>query len=64
MHNTTNILADRDVQAQLEEEMRSGSGRTKRRTAGLQHCSNYSKIEHNSRTYQENIEINNKSDSK
>jgi len=50
MHNTIDILADRDIQAQLEEEMRSGSGRTKRRIAGLQHYSNYGKIGYNSRT--------------
>jgi len=63
MHNATDILADRDVQAQLEEEMRSGSGRTKRRTAGLQHCSNCGKIGHNSRTCQEDMEMDDKSDS-
>jgi len=43
--------------------MRSGSGRTKRRIAGLQHCSNCGKIGHNSRTCQNNMEMDDKSDS-
>jgi len=50
MHEATNILADKDVQAQLEEEIQSGSSRTRRRTAGPQYCSNCGKTGHNSRT--------------
>ena len=63
MHDATDILADRDVQAQLEEEMRSGSGRTRRRAAGPRHCSNCGKTGHNSRTCQEDVEIDSESDS-
>jgi len=64
MRDTTDILANRDTQAQLEAEIRSGSGFTRRRTAGLQHYGTCSKTEHNSRTYQENMEIDDRLDSK
>jgi hypothetical protein len=63
MHDATDILADRDVQAQLEEEMRSGSGRTMRRAAGPRHCSNCGKTGHNLRTCQEDVEMDSESDS-
>ena len=63
MHEATDILADKDVQAQLEEEMRSGSGRTRRRAAGPRHCSNCGKTGHNSRTCQEDAEMDDESDS-
>ena len=64
MHEATNILVNKDVQAQLEEEMQLGSGRTKRRAAGLRHCSNCSKIGHNSHTCREDVEIDEESHSK
>ena len=51
MHDTIDILADKDIQAQLEEEIWSGSGHTKRYTAGLWHCGKCSKTGHNSHTY-------------
>lgn len=63
MHDATDILADRDTQAQLEEEMRSRGGRTKRRTAGPRHCSTCGKTGHNSRTCQEDIKRDSESDS-
>ena len=63
IHDATDILADRDVQAQLEEEMRSGSGRTTRRTAGPRHCGKCHKTGHNSRTCQEDVEMDDESDS-
>ena len=63
MRDATDILADRDAQAQLEAEMRSGSGLTRRRTAGLQHCSTCGKTGHNSRTCQEDVEMDDGLDS-
>ncbi len=63
MHEATEILTDKDVQAQLEEETRSGCGRTRRRAAGPRHCSNCGKTGHNSRTCQEDVEMDEESDS-
>jgi hypothetical protein len=63
MYEATDILDDKDVQAQLEEETQLGSGRTGRRGAGLRHCSNCSKTGHNSRTCQEDTEMDKESDS-
>lgn len=63
MSDATDILADRNVQAQLEEEMRSGSGHTKRHTAGLRHCSSCGKTGHNSRTCQKDVTMSDQSDS-
>jgi hypothetical protein len=63
MHKATEILTDKDVQAQLEEETRSGCGRTRRRVAGPRHCSNCGKTGHNSRTCQEDVEMDEESDS-
>jgi len=51
MYDTTDILANRDVQAQLEEEIRSGSSQLRRRVAGPRYYSNCGKIGYNSRTY-------------
>jgi len=44
------ILDDKDIQEQLEEEIRDMSGRTRRTVAGLRHCSTCGKIGHNART--------------
>ena len=63
IYNATDILTDKDVQAQLEEEMRSGSGRTKRRATGPRHCSTCGKIGYNSRTCQEDVEMDSELDS-
>ena len=63
IYEATDILADKDVQAQLEEEIQSGSGRSRRRAVGPRYCSNYSKTGHNSRTCQEDVEMDDESDS-
>jgi hypothetical protein len=63
VQDANDILAERDVQAQLEEEKRSGGSRTRSNTVGLRHCSNCGKIGHNSRTCQEDVEIDEESDS-
>ena len=46
----TEILTDKNVQAQLEKDTRSGCGRTRRRAAGPRYYSNYGKTGHNSYT--------------
>ena len=54
MQDATDILAEKDVQAQLEEETRVRKG--------LRHCSNCGKTGHNSRTCQEDVCMDNVSD--
>ena len=60
----TDILAHKDMQAQLEEETRSGSGHMEKCITGPQHCSNCSKTGHNSCTCHKDAEMDKKSDSK
>ena len=54
MQDATNILAEKDAQAQLEEEKR---GRTRCSAAGLRRCGNCGKTGHNSRTWQGGAKI-------
>ena len=51
IYEATEILAEKDAQDELGEEMRSGGGRTGRRVASVRHCSNCSKTGHNFRIY-------------
>lgn len=57
IRDATNILADRDVQTQLEEEMRSGSNCARGQTVALRHCSKCSEAGHNSCTCQKDMEL-------
>jgi hypothetical protein len=63
MDAATDILTNRDVQEQLAEETRAGSGRTRRAVAGPRHCGTCGKTGHNARTCQEDVEMDSKSDS-
>jgi hypothetical protein len=55
MHDATELLANRDIEAQLEEEMRSGTVDTRRNIVGARCCSKCGKAGHNTRTCQEDI---------
>lgn len=57
-------MAEKDTQAEQEEQMRAEGSRTKRRVGGVRHCDNYGKTGHNSRTCQEDVEMDRESDSK
>ena len=57
VQEAVDILTDRDVQAQIEEERRSGSGRIRSRAVSTRHCKNCGKTGHNSRTCQEDVEM-------
>jgi hypothetical protein len=63
LHDATDILADKDLQAQLEEETRLGVSRSRRRAAGPRHCSTCGKTGHNIRTCREDVEMDIESDS-
>ena len=63
LQDATDILADKDVQEQLGEEMRARVGRRRRAAAGPRHCGNCGKTGHNSRTCQEDVEMDDESDS-
>jgi hypothetical protein len=63
IYDATEILADRDMDIQLAEEMRSENNNRKRRADGPRHCGNCGKTGHNSRTCQEGIEMDDESDS-
>ena len=55
MQDATNILAEKDVQAQLEEETWARGNWAGGCAVGLRHCSNCGKTGHNSRTCQEDV---------
>jgi hypothetical protein len=63
MRDASNILAEKDLQAEQEEQMRAEGGRAKRRVGGVRHCGNCGKTGHNSRTCQEDIKMDGESDS-
>lgn len=63
MQDSSNILAERDAQAQQNEERQPEGGRAKRRAGGLRHCSNCGNTRHNSRTCQEDAKVDEELDS-
>jgi hypothetical protein len=63
VQDASNILDEKDMQAQLGEEVRARGGGTRSRATGSRHCSNCGKKGHNSRTCQEDREIDKESDS-
>lgn len=61
--DASNILAERDAQAQQNEERQPEGGRAKRRAGGLRHCGNCGNTGHNSRTCQEDAKVDEDLDS-
>jgi hypothetical protein len=63
IYDAIDIITEKDVQEQLIEEIRVGSGRPRRTPAGPRHCNTYNKIGHNACTCQENVEMDEELDS-
>jgi hypothetical protein len=63
IEDASDILAEKDVQGQLEEEIRAGGGRTRGAPPGSRRCGNCGKIGHNIRTCQEDVEMDKELDS-
>ena len=61
--DVTDILVQKDIQTLLEKELEPEGSRTKRRAGGPRHCSNCGQTGHNSRTYQEDAEMDEEPDS-
>lgn len=63
VQDASDILATKDIENQLEKEMHTAGGFAGRSTAGVRHCRNCNKTGHNSRTCQEDVEIDSETSS-
>jgi hypothetical protein len=63
IYDAIDIIIEKDVQEQLVEEIRVGSGRPRRAPAGPRHCNTCGKTGHNARIYQEDVEMDEELDS-